>query len=75
MTLQGEIRYKRRIYKSYKDGKSYYLLGILIGIMKHKRYSQEVMKRAIKSATFNGLMNDVEDNIVDVKNKNSNIKR
>ena len=51
VTLQGEIRYKRRRYKSYKDGKSYYLLDILIGIMKYKRYSQEVMKRAI----INGL--------------------
>ena len=27
------------------------------------------------SAMFNGLMNDVEDKIVDVQNKNSNIKR
>lgn len=37
---------------------------------------QGVAKEAAEySAMFNGLMNDVEDKIVDVQNKNSNIKR
>lgn len=50
VTLQGVIRYKRRRYKDKSTGRSVYLLDILIGVMKRKRYSEEVMKKAIINA-------------------------
>ena len=48
------------------------LLNLFISILHDDGMCEEAEEY---SAMFNGLMNDVEDKIVDVKNKNSNIKR
>lgn len=48
--LQGAVTFKRRRYYDLKYRKNVYLLDILLGLEKRKRYTPEVIKLAIINA-------------------------
>lgn len=48
--LQGAVTFKRRRYRDLKTGRNVYLLDVILGIIKRKRYTPEVIKLAIINA-------------------------